>query len=148
MDLICKTSAEIAMLASVYFIGYSIGASMYFLPDKIGRKKSVLFSLALSMTAESIMMWVNHYHFRMFAFFFMGLFQLQNSTSYQWLYESVSKANKSTAITIINSVYALPQPVMCLYVMYLGKDWYPLCFWALMLGYVCFIIAAICPDSP
>ena len=74
MDLVCKTSAQIAMLASVYFIGYSIGASMYFLPDKIGRKKSVIFSLAMSMTAESIMMWVVHYHARMFAFFFMGLF--------------------------------------------------------------------------
>ena len=148
MDLICKTSAQIAMLASVYFIGYSIGASMYFLPDKIGRKKSVIFSLTLSMTAETIMMFVTDYHARMGAFFFMGLFQLQNSTSYQWLYESVSKSYKSTAITIINSFYALPQPIMCLYVMYLGKDWYPLCFWALMLGYLCLFICFFCPDSP
>ena len=62
------------MLASAYFIGYSIGASMYFLPDKIGRKKSVMFSLTLSMVSESILMWVVNYHWRMIAFFFMGLF--------------------------------------------------------------------------
>ena len=136
------------MLASAYFIGYSIGASMYFLPDKIGRKKAVIFSLSLSITAESFMLWVANYNVRMGCFFFMGLFQLQNSTSYQWLYESVSKANKATAITVINSVYALPQPLMCLYVVYISKNWFPLCFWALMLGYVCLGICFFCPESP
>ena len=49
---------------------------MYFLPDKIGRKKAVIFSLALSLTAESVILWMSDYHIRMAAFFFMGVFQL------------------------------------------------------------------------
>ena len=81
---------------------------MYFLPDKIGRKKTVIFSLAMSMIAETTMIFVSGYYIRMACFLVMGLFQLQNSTSYQWLYESVPKAKKSTAITIINSVYSMP----------------------------------------
>ena len=124
MDLVCKTPLQIAMLASAYFVGYCIGGSMFFLPDKIGRKTSIIFSLTLSMLAETIMIFASGYYTRMACFFFMGLFQLHNSTSYQWLYESVSKSYKPTAITIINSVYALPQPIMCLYVMYIGKDWF------------------------
>ena len=64
------------MMASAYFIGYAIGASMYFIPDKIGRKKAVIFSLTMSMIAESVMLWMSDYHIRMAAFFFMGVFQL------------------------------------------------------------------------
>ena len=73
---------------------------------------------------------------------------MQNSVSYVWLYESVSKKNKATVVTFINAIYAMPQPIMCLYIMYISKDWYKLCFWALILGYISLIICYFCPESP
>ena len=92
MGLVCKTPVQIAKLATVYFIGYCVGGSFYWVPDKIGRKKAVMGSLCLSMMAETVMIFVSAYHIRMVAFFVMGLFQLQNSASYLWLYESVTKS--------------------------------------------------------
>ena len=74
MDLECKTPVQISTLASAYFIGYCIGGSMYFLPDKIGRKKSVIFSLTMSMIAETTMIFVSSYYMRMVCFLVMGLF--------------------------------------------------------------------------
>ena len=136
------------MLASVYFIGYCIGGALFWLPDKIGRKRSVIISLSLSMMAETIMIFNADYNVRMACFFFMGLFQIQNSASYLWLYESVTRQKKPTAITVINVVYSLPQPVMCLYVVFISKDWFQLVFWALILGYVCLAICFFCPESP
>ena len=108
MDLMCKTPMQIGFMVSVYFIGYSIGASLSFLPDTIGRKKSVVISLSISILCETVMLWVPDYNVRCVCFFITGLFQLQNSTSYQWLSESVASSYKSTIITIMNSVYALP----------------------------------------
>ena len=89
MGLVCKTPVQIAKLATVYFIGYCVGDSFYCL---IGRKNAVMGSLCLSMMAETVMIFVSAYSIRMIAFFVMGLFQLQNSASYLWLYESVTKS--------------------------------------------------------
>ena len=91
MGLVCKTPLQIAKLATVYFIGYCIGGSFYWVPDKLGRKKAVMGSMCLSMIAETVMIFVSAYYIRMVCFFVMGLFQLQNSASYLWLYESVPK---------------------------------------------------------
>ena len=100
------------------------------------------------MTAGTIMIFNSGYYVRMICFFVTGLFQLQNSVSYVWLYESVSERSKPTAVTIVNAVYALPQPLMCLYIMFITKDWFLLCFLALILGYVSLIICYFCPESP
>ena len=74
MGLVCMTPLQIAMLASDYFIGYCLGGSLFWLPDKIGRKKSVIFSMSLSMLAETVMIFASGYYTRMSCFFFMGLF--------------------------------------------------------------------------
>ena len=76
MDLVCKTPLQIAQLASAYFIGYCIGGALYWVPDRIGRKKAVTISLALSMMAETTMIFISAYNVRMVSFFIMGLFQL------------------------------------------------------------------------
>ena len=136
------------MLASAYSFGYLISGFLFWIPDRLGRKKTVILSLTIAMTAETIMIFNSGYYVRMVCFFITGLFQLQNSVSYVWLYESVSERSKPTAVTIINAVYALPQPLMCLYIMFLTKDWFLLCFLALILGYVSLIICFFCPESP
>jgi len=82
MGLHCKTPAQIAYLVSVYFIGYVVGTCFYFLPDKIGRKKSIIGSLSLNLISEAVMLWSSNYYVRMAGFFFQGMFMLQNSTSY------------------------------------------------------------------
>ena len=37
---------------------------------------------------------------------------------------------------------------MCVYVMFISKDYFSLCFWGLMIGYVALIVAFLCPESP
>ena len=91
MDLFCKAPVQIAMLASVYSFGYLISGFLFWVPDRLGRKRTVILSLTIAMTAETIMVFNPSYSVRMICFFITGLFQLQNSVSYVWLYESVSK---------------------------------------------------------
>ena len=74
MNLQCRTQFQIALMASTYFLGYAIGASIYFLPDMIGRKRAIIFSTTFNLIAETVLLWNSDYYVRMAAFFFMGLF--------------------------------------------------------------------------
>ena len=39
-------------------------------------------------------------------------------------------------------------PFLCLYFMYVSKDWYPLNFYVLLLSYISFVLTFLCPESP
>ena len=78
----------------------------------------------------------------------MGLSQLKNSASYVWASECVPLSNKPLAFTMINVFDCFPMPFLCLYFMYVSKDWYPLNFYVLLLSYVSFVLTFLCPESP
>ena len=76
MGLYCKSPIEIGYIVSVYYIGYVFGACFYFVPDKYGRKRSVIVSLLLELVSETVILWTSSYHLRMAGFFFQGVFIL------------------------------------------------------------------------
>ena len=49
MDLMCETSTKIAFMFTMYFVGNVVGGCLAFLPDRIGRKNSVIFGLIISL---------------------------------------------------------------------------------------------------
>ena len=108
MDLMCTSPIKIGLLVSAWYLGYMVGALAFALPDKIGRKRSVILGFGLSLLCETVVICVPHYYIRMAGFFGIGLSQVKNSTSYQWLSESVPTHYKSTACTIISSWDAIP----------------------------------------
>ena len=38
--------------------------------------------------------------------------------------------------------------IVCLYFLFVSKNWFTLNFYVLMLGYASFLVALICPESP
>ena len=84
----------------------------------------------------------------MLAFFGMGLSQIKNSVSYVWASECVPLPQKSLSFTIINLIDALPMAVLCLYFLFISKDWYYINFYVTLTGYVALMFAFICPESP
>ena len=108
MNLLCMTPIEIGFIISLYFFGYGLGIFLSFLPDKIGRKTSVLMSLTVALVSETVMVFNANYNVRCAGYFIIGLFQIQNSTSYLWISESVATPYKPTTHAVISSVYSLP----------------------------------------
>ena len=49
MDLMCQSSTKIAFMFTMYFVGNVVGGCLAFLPDRIGRKNSVIFGLIISL---------------------------------------------------------------------------------------------------
>ena len=139
---------RIGLLISSYYIGYGIGAFAYDLPDRIGRKKSCIYGFLLCLLCETMILFNSNYYVRLVGFFGIGLSQVKNSTAYNWLSESVSMKDKSTAYTIINIVDSIPLLVICLYIMFVSTNWFHLNFWIVCVGYSALIIACFCPESP
>ena len=73
MGLVCTSKAVIGLMVSAYFVGYALGGLAYALPDRIGRKRSVMFGMLLSCFAQTVMILTNSFGMRTFMFFLMGV---------------------------------------------------------------------------
>ena len=136
------------MLASAYFIGYSIGASMYFLPDKIGRKKSVMLSFGLSLLAQSVLVAYQSILVCSVCMFLLGFSSIKNSQTYVWSTDCVPLRRRPDVITIINIVDALPALTLGFWFLVVGSDWFTYAVFMLAINYLAFILGIFCPESP
>ena len=125
-----------------------IGAVTAGIPDKIGRKPSMMLAMFVDLTTETVMLWVPNYYVRMGGFFVLGLTQMKSSIPYAWLTESIAPSYKSTGVTILNCFDALPQTLMCLYIVFISQNAFELLFWSLIVGYSVFIMFFFFVESP
>ena len=51
LDLKCNTIASNNSILSFYFIGYGVGLIFYFLPDRLGRKRSLVYLSLMNIVA-------------------------------------------------------------------------------------------------
>ena len=60
------------MMITVYYIAFAAGGVFYTLPEKIGRKKSVMLSVAISLIAQTLIVFNKDLRVRTFCFALMG----------------------------------------------------------------------------
>ena len=148
MDLMCVAPAAIGMMYTWYFIGTLVGVVYTLVPDKIGRKKSVMAGLILSTIAQTIMLFVSNMNVRSVCFFLMGFSNIKISQSYVWLSETVPKDGRAGAITIIGVADAITGLIAGMYYILISRDWFPLYMFITGLSYLAIALAFIMPESP
>ena len=89
MDLVCVAPATIGLMITAYYIGFAVGGVGFNIPEKYGRKKSVIAGMFISLVSMTVMIYWPNYYARMAAFAGMGLSQIKNSVSYVWASECV-----------------------------------------------------------
>ena len=47
LNLICEPRTSYTIIASIYFLGYGLGVVLYWMPDKIGRKGTMIWVLPI-----------------------------------------------------------------------------------------------------
>ena len=148
MDLVCISKSTIGLIVTAYYIGFASGALFYQWPEKYGRKYPMQLGMAVSLVAQTAIMFSTNFYVRTIGFYLMGLSQIRNSLSYVWASECVPLPKKSLAFTVINLVDAIPVGVTCLYFWFISKDWYTLNFYQLLICYAAFLGVFLCPESP
>lgn len=73
MDLVCTAVPMIGFMVTAYYVGFGLGGFAYALPDRIGRKNCIIFSLILSCICQTVMFMTSNFVVRTIVFFFMGL---------------------------------------------------------------------------
>jgi len=150
MDMVCFSEQAISSMLTLFFVGFAIGGLvMYPLPDKYGRRKSMLFDYALNLICQIGVLAIPQYSTRAFLFGGIGFFQIKNSLSYVWLFESVPSRHKTIACTLINSFDAIPYIVICVYFDHMSSNWLPLQVFMTSLGVLAYVFILLAmPESP
>ena len=95
MDLMCTPISNVSFMYSMFFIGTISGALLAVIPDRIGRKKSVIYGMIVSLVAQITLLLVPSIFARTLAFFVLGFSNLKNSQSYVWSSECVPSNKRS-----------------------------------------------------
>ena len=103
---------DINSIVSYSFMGYVIGMCFFFLPDYLGRKKSMMFFLVGQAFATHLTIFYSDPWMTRLGYFLHGVFHCRISVSYVHCYELMDLASKTTASTIINAIDA-STPMMC-----------------------------------
>ena len=148
MDLMCTPKNKISLMFMMFFVGTISGAFLAAIPDRIGRKKSVIGGMIFSLLAQTMMLFIPNYIVRTAGFFLLGISNLKNSQSYVWASECVPFQTKSKAFTIINVVDALPTLVTGAFYILVARDWFTIYAINVGVSYTALLLAFICPESP
>jgi MFS family permease len=73
MNMVCMREAQVAMLLSVYFVGFAFSGLFAGVADKFGRKKSLIFFASCHLVTITTIITANDYGTRLGLFFVLGL---------------------------------------------------------------------------
>ena len=148
MDLMCTSRTQVSLMYMWYFVGTIAGVFLAMIPDRIGRRKSVISGMIVSLTAQTVMLLVPDILVRSVCFFVMGFSNLKNSQAYVWASESVTFERRSGVFTIINAVDASPPFWTGLFYLLVSRDWFPIFSINIVVSFTALILAFVCPESP
>ena len=80
-------------------LGYACGVIFFFLPDQIGRKKSLVLGIGMNIIAMYLSIYKESIPIKKFGFFLNGLFHIKNSVSITQSLELVPDSYKSANFT-------------------------------------------------
>ena len=85
------------------FVGYGIGMLMFFIPDLLGRKPSMLIMLFFNIIGGYLSVFCVDINLKKMGFFLIGMFHLKVALSYIYISEVVESKHNLLASTIISA---------------------------------------------
>lgn len=80
-------------------IGYAVGAVFFFMPDFLGRRKTLLLTVSFNILGVYLVIYDPRLGYKKFGFFLSGLFHNKNSTSITQNLEFVPDSYKDFSLT-------------------------------------------------
>lgn len=150
MDLECTSKAQIGLIGSMIFIGWTTSAVI--LPrmaDIYGRKPIILFSLTLQFLTMGATFFSNSALLATVIMFFLGFSCVGRcSISFLFLMELLPYKKTTFYGTIVHMSNGLLTVVFVIYFLYISRNWKYIEIFALGLTVVCFLGVLLLPESP
>lgn len=104
-------------MVSFFFIGYFFGMLAFFLPDKIGRRKTMNISLFFALISNGLIVFGPNMDYKKIGFFINGMMHLRIPLSYQHCSEMTPKAYTDRALTVIGFFDSSTTGIACIFLL-------------------------------
>ena len=150
MDLVCEDPRRTNLQVSARYAAYGAAGLLFFaLPDKLGRRKTLLVTWAIQTVAQFVMIFVPVYEARLASFIVFGLCMLKQSVPYVWGAEIVPPGRTVVTSVAITSSDSSTMLWTGFYYLVISRDWFPLCITMTILQTIALFWAiAFIPESP
>ena len=119
------------------------------IPDWYGRRKTVLYTFAASLSIQLMFMFNKHHLMRAFCFFLLALCNVKNGCTYVWAFELAGLKHKMFVTTVINAFDRSTLFVMGFFLLFITRYWLVIALFYWTLGVIAFLLAYFyLPESP
>ena len=150
MNLVCESKVKTNLIISIYYIVVGIaGLFLFPMPDRIGRKKTMLINVGVHLAAQYLIIFVPVYKARLIGFILLGVSQIKNGVAYVYVVELVPPRQSGPVNVCLTSFDSATMFVVCFYFIFISKDWFPLIFTMTALATLAYLgIVFLLPESP
>jgi len=150
MDLVCVNPVRTNSMISIHYVAYGISGLLFFsMTDRLGRKPTMTIMMGVHTAAQFLILFVPSYPARLIGLIFYGLTQMKNTVPYVYLVELVPARFSTSMSAGITSFDSATTAVVCIYFVFISKDWFPLFFAMTLLSTLSYlVIVFFLPESP
>ena len=150
MDLMCESKVRTNIMVSARYIAFGIaGALLFAVPDRWGRKKSLLLAATVNTMTQFAIIFVPIYELRLLGHIFMGLVMLKQAVPFVWGAELLPPSRGTISSVCLTSFDAMTLLISCLYYMFISREVVPLLLTTTVLAAAALLfLFAFVPESP
>lgn len=150
MDLVCANKIRTNSMISFKYIAFGIaGLLLFAMPDRYGRKFSMVVNFAVHLAAQYLILFDSDYWARSFALILYGCAQLKQTVVYVWASELAPAANSTNVTVSLSCFDSGSLAFICTYFLFISRDWFPLMLFMTMLSTLSFLVCVfLLPESP
>jgi MFS family permease len=117
--------------------------------DRIGRRKSCLYFLPVNLLAQAVIIFSTTYYGKLAGYILYAASNTKISLSFLIIFELVESSKKPWCCTIVNTLDTMTMVVFGFYLLFISKNWFPLCFSFLIIDCVALVVFAwAIPETP
>ena len=150
MDLLCmRPSKYMAISSTLLLAAGSAGILLNWLPERIGRKKTIVITQFFSTVFQFICLFNSNYWIRLVSFAFIGMLLIKNGVCYTYAFELVPQKSRPLVNSAINCFDTSTLMCICFYVLFINKYYMYSMELYVILGMIAWVILVLfVPESP
>jgi MFS family permease len=122
MEMTCWSEAKIAYMVNMFVFGFVLGVFLSLLPDKIGRRKTMLIMLPFQIIGSQLCLYSMNYYLTGLGYFIGGLVHSKKFIAYAYHFEISDEKSANIYMSTIIGYDIFTMLIFCAIRLFLTKD--------------------------